>query len=138
MGCGQSHSTSKGVASKSAKQSMREIAKSTTTEKPVEEDADIFNIFVAGYVGDYPQKGTVTTYDDYKGFSTSTTNHVSKAKVDRVCKWADGVLAERHRQNHDIFFNPQNPAAWPKEVMADHNSSPSFADRHTSQQNSHK
>lgn len=138
MGCGHSHSAEKGVAGKSTKQALREAPNDTPTEKPQEEEVDQFNQFVAGYVADYPLKGTVTTYEDYKGYSTSTTNHVSKGKTDRVCKWADGVLLERHRLNHDVFFNPQNPAAWPKEVIAEHTSAPSFADRHTSQQSSYK
>jgi hypothetical protein len=137
MGCGHSRSTQKGVASKAAVQSMCDATKSTTTEKPTEE-AELLNQFVAGYVGDYPQKGTVTSYEDYRGYPTSTTNHVSKGKVDRVCKWADVVLQERRRLNHGVFFNPQNPAAWPKEVIAEHTSAPSFADRHTVQQNSYK
>lgn len=137
MGCCQSRPVQKSLASKNARESTQDIPKSTTTEKPAEEEAD-FDQFVAGYVADYPQKGTVTTYEDYKGYTTSTTNHMSKSKVDRLCKWADVVLQDRHRLNHDVFFNPQNPAVWPKEVLAEYTSAPSFADRHTAQQGSGK
>ncbi|KPA86603.1 hypothetical protein ABB37_00724 [Leptomonas pyrrhocoris] len=138
MGCGHSHLAQKGATSKSTHVGPAPSARSATPEKPAEEEEDLFNQLVAGYVGEYPQKGTVTTYEDYKGYVTSTTNHVSKGKVDRLCRWSDAVLQERHRLNHDVFFNPQNPAAWPREVIAEYTSAPSFADRHTAQQSSYK
>ncbi|KPI90724.1 hypothetical protein ABL78_0160 [Leptomonas seymouri] len=138
MGCVLSHPIHNGVASKGAKQLSRDPTRSASTGKHEEEEAEAFNQFIAGYISEYSQKGTVTTYEDYKGYMISATNHVSKDKLNRVCKWADAVLLERHRLNHDTFFNPENPNAWPREVVSEHISAPSFANRRTTHQTTHK
>ncbi|KAK7200914.1 hypothetical protein NESM_000150300 [Novymonas esmeraldas] len=140
MGCGPSRGARDGVAGgkKADKISKGGSMKAAAADKPEETEADYLVQFVAGYTCDYPQKGTVTTYEDYRGFDTSTTNHVSKGKVDKLCKWSDLALQDRQLLNNDVFFNPQNPSAWPRDVITAHLTSPSFADRHTVQEASYK
>lgn len=123
---------------KSGKLSREESVQAAAEKKPSEAEVDYVAQFVAGYTTDYPQKGSVTVYEDYRGFETSTTNHVSKNKADKLCKWSDQALEDRLNLNNDVFFNPQNPFSWPKEVITNHLTSPSFADRNTVQEMTRK
>ncbi|KAG5467064.1 hypothetical protein LSCM1_01245 [Leishmania martiniquensis] len=139
MGCVTARAARDGVvSSKSSKLSKAGTAPATTEEKAEEMEVDYVAQLVAGYMTDYPQKGAVTTYEDYRGFDTSTTNHVSKGKADRICKWSDQALQDRQSLNNGVFFNPQNPCSWPKDVITAHLTSPSFADRHTVQEMAYK
>lgn len=70
----------------------------------------------AGYLLDDNPGGSVNTYEDYRGFEVTTTNSVSKTKTDNICRWADTAL-ECRAQYGNIFFNPQNPKQWPREVI---------------------
>lgn len=133
MGCVTARAARDGLANskKTGKLSREESAEATTEKKPSEAEVDYAALFVAGYMTDYSQKGAVSTYEDYRGFETTTTNHVSKNKADKLCKWSDQALQNRLNLNNDVFFNPQNPFSWPKEVITNHLTSPSFTDRNT-------
>ncbi|KAG5492900.1 hypothetical protein JKF63_01480 [Porcisia hertigi] len=139
MGCVTARATCDGVAGHRAdsKAPSGVAIRPCPEEKTDPSDADYIAQFVAGYTNDYPQKGTVSTYEDYRGFETSTMNHMSKNKADKLCKWGDEALQDRLTINNDFFFNPQNPSSWPKDVLADYFRSPSFADRRTVQESAH-
>ncbi|KAG5491388.1 hypothetical protein JIQ42_01289 [Leishmania sp. Namibia] len=140
MGCVTTRAARDGVvdSKKTSKLSKMGTAHAASEDKPEEMEVDYVAQFVAGYMTDYPQKGTVTTYEDYLGFDTSTTNHVSKGKADRLCKWSDQALQDRQSLNNGVFFNPQNPSSWPRDVITAYVSSPSFADRRTLQEATYK
>ncbi|CAC9547247.1 conserved hypothetical protein [Leishmania infantum JPCM5] len=140
MGCVTARAAHDGMANskKSGKLSREESVQTAAEKKPNAAEVDYVAQLVAGYTTDYPQKGAVTTYEDYRGFEISTTNHVSKNKADKLCKWSDQALEDRLNLNNDVFFNPQNPFSWPKEVITNHLTSPSFADRNTVQEMTRK
>lgn len=137
MGCGVSRGgiASVGVDKKSSRHSGQSFNGNAKSEGIPETETQIAAKFVAGYTLDPCPGGTLIVYEDYRGFETTSTNHISKAKTDKVCIWADDALEARRRYNNGVFFNPQNPSSWPKEAILLHTSSPSFADRHSIAQN---
>ncbi|CAJ1012414.1 hypothetical protein Q4I28_007727 [Leishmania naiffi] len=136
MGCVTARAARDGVANSNKCSKISKVGSTQVTaeDNPEEMEGDYVAHFVAGYMTDCSPKGTVTTYEDYRGFEMSTMNHVSKNKADKLCKWIDQALQDRHSLNNDLFFNPQNPSSWPKDVIAAHLSSPSFSDRNTIQE----
>ncbi|GET93006.1 hypothetical protein, conserved [Leishmania tarentolae] len=133
MGCIPARAGRSGIANnKNTRKLSREESMNDAGEKKSNAtEGDYVVQLVAGYMIESSQKGTVTTYNDYRGFEITTMNHVAKNKVDRLCKWSDHALQDRLNLNNDVFFNPQNPLSWPNEVLTNHLSAPSFADRNT-------
>ncbi|CAD2216537.1 hypothetical protein ADEAN_000399900 [Angomonas deanei] len=88
------------------------------------------NLWEAGYLLPDSPGGPVSTYDDYRGFQVTTTNSMSRNKTDNLCSWADTAL-EGKKKNKGVFFNPQNPAAWPRDLLTAYDPSSHFANHKT-------